>query len=145
MGVAAPGRPRFLPGVAHAVAGGTVHLAADLLAQWPELGPVRWRRGGLPPRIGGWCLLAPSVDGVTVGRTVWLSPAAAARLDPELLLHEARHVQHWAADRLFPLRYIAESLRHGYSLNRYEIDARHYAAQRLAGRPLPIPPPAPGS
>lgn len=120
-------------------------LPAHVTEAWPELRTIRWRVGGLPPFLGGWSLGTRAVDGITLGRTVWLAPMAAARLDPGLLLHEARHVHHWASDRLFPLRYIAESLLSGYLNNRYEVDARHYAAQRLAGRPLPIPPPAPGS
>jgi len=71
-----------------------------------------------------------TVAAITLGRTIFLAPAT--RLDPELLLHELRHVQQFSERRTFPLRYIWESLRSGYHANRYEEDARTYAARRLA-------------
>ena len=64
------------------------------------------------------------------GRTIFLAPAT--RLEPELLLHEFRHVQQFSEVRTFPFRYIWESLRRGYHANRYEADARSYAARRLS-------------
>ncbi len=57
--------------------------------------------------------------------------ATRTRLDPELLLHEFRHVEQFREARTFPLRYIWQSLRRGYHANRYEADARSYAARRL--------------
>ncbi|MBI3792830.1 MAG: hypothetical protein HY275_18385 [Gemmatimonadetes bacterium] len=113
-------------------------LPPALAAAWPELAGVRWRRGGLPPRVGGWCLGVATVTGITLGRTVWLAPGAP--WDPELLLHEARHVHQWAEDVLFPARYILESLRRGYRGNRYEVDARQFAARRLAAPDRAGPP-----
>lgn len=121
-----------------ALIGAADALPDALAVVWPALTAVRWRRGGLPPRIGGWCLGHACVSGITLGRTVWLAPGVA--WDAELCLHEARHVQQWAADRLFPLRYILESLRRGYQANRYEVDAREYAAQQL-GAPTGSRPP----
>ena len=106
-------------------------LPEALLARYPELRHARWRRGGLPPRVGGWCLGVASVAAITLWRTIWL--ARRTPLVPELLLHELRHVHQFEADRAFPLRYLWRSLRHGYADNPYESDARAYAARRMAG------------
>ena len=116
-----------------ALAGQPMVLPAALLRRYPELSTARWRRGGLPVRIGGWCLGRASVAGITLGHTVWLAPRVA--LAPELLLHELRHVHQFAEDRAFPLRYIWRSLRHGYLRNPYEADARQFAANRVDGVP----------
>jgi len=109
--------------------GARMTLPGPLLARYPELAGARWRRGGLFVRIGGWCLGRATVSGITLGRTVWLAPHAP--LEPELLLHELRHVHQFAADRAFPLRYAWRSLRHGYLRNPYEADARRFAASRV--------------
>jgi hypothetical protein len=106
-------------------------LPVALLGRYPELGDARWRRGGIALRIGGWCIGRPTVSGITLWRTIWL--ATGAPLEPELLLHELRHVHQFEADPLFPLRYLWLSVRHGYTDNPYEADARAYAARRLAG------------
>jgi hypothetical protein len=111
--------------------GRSITLPAPLLARYPELGQARWRRGGLPPRVGGWCLGRRSVAAITLWRTIWL--AGDAPLAPELLLHELRHVHQFEGDRAFPLRYLWRSVRHGYADNPYESDARAYAARRVAG------------
>jgi len=108
-------------------------LPPELLARYPELVDARWRRGGLPVRVGGWCLGRATVAGITLGRTIWLAPKAP--LSPELLLHELRHVHQFASDRTFPLRYVWWSLRHGYAQNPYETDARQFAASRVTGPP----------
>jgi hypothetical protein len=110
--------------------GSPITLPALLLTRFPELGTARWRRGGLALRVGGWCLGRASVSGITLWHTIWL--AEHARLEPELLLHELRHVHQFQGDRAFPLRYLWRSLRHGYSDNPYEADARAYAASRVA-------------
>jgi hypothetical protein len=106
-----------------------------LVARWPELGEVRWRRGGLPLRIGGWCLARATVSGITFGRTVFLHDRVG--WPPALLLHELAHVRQFARDRAFPLAYAWESLRRGYSANRFEVEADGFAAQVLAERPVP--------
>jgi hypothetical protein len=111
------------------VVGRAESLHGALLAAYPELAEARWRRGGLPPRIGGWCLGVSTVAAITLGRTVWLAPSTP--LHPELLLHELRHVAHFAGGWSFPLRYAWGSLRWGYHRNPYEVDARRYAAARL--------------
>ena len=116
-----------------ALAGRRMTLPPALLERYPELADARWRRGGLPVRVGGWCLGRATVAGITLGRTIWLAPNAA--LAPELLLHELRHVHQFAADRAFPLRYVWRSLRHGYAQNPYEADARQFAASRVTGFP----------
>lgn len=114
------------------IAGESEPLPPSIIARFPELESMRLRRGGLPPRVGGWCLGRATVAGITFGRTVWLgrrTPPSA-----ELLLHELRHVHQFASVRAFPLRYVWESLRRGYHHNRFEVDARQYVAARA---PLP--------
>ena len=104
-------------------------LPASLAARWPELTAVRWRRGGLPPRVGGWCLGQPTVRGITLWNTVFLAPGVA--WDPALLLHEQRHVQQFASSAVFPFLYLWESLTRGYSRNRFEADADAWAERRF--------------
>jgi hypothetical protein len=116
-----------------ALFGRPTRLPDTVLARYPERAEARWRRGGLPPRIGGWCHARASVSAITLGRTIWLAPRAP--FAPELLLHELRHVHQFAADRAFPLRYVWRSLRHGYTRNPYETDACLFAASRTTGSP----------
>ena len=104
-------------------------LPAELAARWPELASVRWRRGGLPPRIGGWFLGRRTVLGITLWDTVFLAPGVA--WDPALLLHEQRHVEQFASSTVFPFLYLWESLTRGYSRNRFEADADAWAARRI--------------
>ena len=107
------------------------HLVRD----WPELAGIQLRRGGLLVRIAGWPLGQSTAAGITIRRTVFLAP----RIDPdaELLLHELRHAQQFEADLAFPLRYLVESLRRGYTNNRYEQDANRYVRERLAAARRP--------
>jgi hypothetical protein len=50
--------------------------------------------------------------------------------DPDLVLHEYFHVlKQWQPRRLTVWRYLVESLRRGYWNNRYEIEARAFAAR----------------
>lgn len=109
--------------------GEIITLPAALLERFPELGGATWRAGGLPPRVGGWLLGRGSVAGITLWRTVFLAPGTA--LHPELLLHELGHVRQFAASLWFPLRYLWESARRGYSGNRYEHEAQAFAESRL--------------
>jgi hypothetical protein len=116
--------------------GRPVRLPAELARRYPELSQARYRCGGLPPRLGGWGLGQRTVAAVTLWRTVWLAPEA--RLDPGLLLHELRHVHQFQTSRAFPILYLWETVRRGYYQNRYEVDARRYAKDRLdrhAGSP----------
>ena len=91
----------------------------------PPTARIRLRRGGLPPRMAGWCLGQRGVAAVTLWHTVWVG--ARTTLSAELLLHEFCHVQQFEADRAFPLRYVWECLVRGYAQNRFEIEARHFA------------------
>jgi hypothetical protein len=127
-----------------ALIGEPATVPAALIARWPQLAGVRWRVGGLPLRVGGWCLGTRSVAGITLWRTVFLAPGTP--WSPRLLLHELRHVEQFSAVRGFPFRYLLESLRRGYRANRFEVDADLYAATCLDCRGVPpIPPPLPGA
>ena len=125
--------PRPLRAFWRALVGAPMALPAPLVERYPELAEARWRRGGLPVRVGGWCLGRATVSGITLGRTIWIAPRAM--LAPELLLHELRHVHQFASDRAGPLRYVGWSLRHGYLRNPDEADARQFAALRVDGVP----------
>jgi hypothetical protein len=63
--------------------------------------------------------------------------------DPDLILHEYFHVlRQWQPHRLTILRYLIEWLRRGYWQNRFEVEARDFAAthrerlRRFLHRPL---------
>jgi hypothetical protein len=109
--------------------GTPAELPDDLRARFPELAEVRWRRGGVFVRVGGWALLQPTVAAITLWRTVFLAPGVP--WDAALLLHELRHVHHFTGSRAFPVRYLWESVRRGYANNWYEADANAYARARL--------------
>ena len=119
--------------VARPLIGTETALSSELLARYPELARARWRRGGLPVRVGGWCLGQSTVSAITLWRTIWLAPGITPNI--ELLLHELRHVDQFEASLAFPLLYLWESLRRGYVQNRFEVDAREYAAARVRGSP----------
>ena len=104
-------------------------LAHELVARYPELRRLRLRRGGLPPRVGGWALGRATVAAITLRRWVFLAPHVPAH--PPLLLHELRHLQQFEASPLFPIQYLWASLRHGYHDNPFEADARDFSARRL--------------
>jgi hypothetical protein len=129
--------------VVGALIGEPVTLPDALARAWPDLARVRWRVGGLPLRVGGWCLGRSTVTGITLGRTVFLAPGTTWA--PRLLLHELRHVEQFSGVRAFALRYVLESLRVGYARNRYELDADAYAAARLERDATPPSPPSPGA
>jgi len=112
-----------------ALIGRRVTLSPTLRARYPELERVQWRRGGIPVNVAGWFLGQRSAAAITLWRTVFLSRSISP--DEELLLHEFRHVQQFESSVTFPLRYLWESARHGYFANRFEVDARDYAAQRV--------------
>jgi len=104
-------------------------LPADLVARYPELATARWRRGGLPVRVGGWCLGQRAVSAITLWHTIWLDTESSP--SEELLLQEIRHVAQFEASAAFPVFYLWESVRRGYFRNRFEVDARAYAASRV--------------
>jgi hypothetical protein len=109
-------------------------LPQSVIDAYPELREARWRRGGLPLAIAA-IFMRGRVAGVTLWRWVFLDDGAI--IDPGLLLHEFRHVHQFQVVPFFPLRYIWETARQGYQANRFEVDARQYAAERQAGDPGP--------
>lgn len=115
-----------------------VELPPALADRYPELREARYRRGGLPPRVGGWGLGRRTVAAITLWRTVFLAPRTG--FDAELLLHELRHVHQFRASVSFPFQYLWESIRRGYYCNRFEADAQAYAAHRV--RPHHAGPPS---
>lgn len=62
-------------------------------------------------------------------RRIYLRGSAADFFDnAKLVLHEYCHVVHqWETGRLTTTRYLAEWLKSGYWLNRFEVEARAYA------------------
>jgi hypothetical protein len=112
-----------------AVIGERMELPGEILRRFPDLEQARYRRGGLPVRVGGWVLGASTASAITLWRTIFIAPNIA--LDPELLLHELRHVHQFLEHRAFPVSYLWQSIRYGYTRNAYEVDARRYSASRL--------------
>jgi Domain of unknown function (DUF4157) len=115
--------------IVEALIGRRCALPAAIVARFPELASVHWRRGGIPVYVAGWFLRQRTAAAVTLWRAVFLDPEVG--LDAELLLHELRHVRQFEANPAFPVLYLWESLRRGYFDNRFEADARAYAARRL--------------
>jgi hypothetical protein len=113
-----------------AIAGQRIELPPVYTDVYPELADAKYRRGGLPARIAGWALGTSSAAAITLWNTVFIAPATP--ISAELLLHELRHVHQFLERKTFPLSYLWQSLRYGYSRNAYEIDARRYSALRLA-------------
>jgi hypothetical protein len=101
-----------------------------MLRRYPELAQANYRRGGVPVRIGGWALGTSTAAAITLWRTIFLAPGA--QVTEELLLHELRHVHQFSENWAFPVSYLWQSLRYGYSRNAYEVDARRYSASRLS-------------
>jgi hypothetical protein len=112
-----------------AIIGRKIELPPRLVDRYPELAEARYRRGGLPVRIGGWALGTTSAAAITLWRTVFISPSTP--ITAELLLHEFRHVHQFLERKSFPVSYLWQSIRYGYSRNAYEVDARRYSALRL--------------
>jgi len=112
-----------------ALIGEKIELPADIIRRYPDLAQARYRRGGLPVRVGGWSLGTGSAAAITLWRTVFIAPSTA--LDAELLLHELRHVHQFLEHKAFPVSYLWQSIRYGYTRNAYEVDARRYSASRL--------------
>ncbi len=66
------------------------------------------------------------------GRILLRGSAAEFYANPELVLHEYFHVlRQWHDGSLTVWAYLVESLRHGYRQNRFEIEARAFAATEL--------------
>jgi hypothetical protein len=116
-------------GLVKALIGERLEMPEELLRRYPDLGQARYRRGGLPVRVGGWALGTSTAAAITLWKTIFIAPNTA--LDPELLLHELRHVHQFLEDKAFPISYLWQSIRYGYTRNAYEVDARRYSASRL--------------
>ena len=112
-----------------ALIGERIDLPEEMIRRYPDLAQAKYRRGGLPVRIGGWSLGTSTAEAITIWRTVFVTPTAV--LDAELLLHELRHVHQFLEHRAFPVSYLWQSIRYGYTRNAYEVDARRYSASRL--------------
>jgi hypothetical protein len=112
-----------------ALIGERIELPAELLRRYPDLAEATYRRGGIPVRISGWALGTRTASAITLWKTVFVAPATA--LEAELLLHELRHVHQFLQHKAFPVSYLWQSLRYGYTRNAYEVDARRYSASRL--------------
>lgn len=80
-----------------------------------------------------WLRPLPWVAAITGPGRIWLRGSAEEFFaDPQLVLHEYCHVlRQWAPGRLSVLRYVAEWLRTGYWRNRFEVEARAFAAAEL--------------
>jgi hypothetical protein len=113
-----------------ALIGERIELPKEMIRRYPELADATYRRGGLPVRIGGWALGTSTAAAITLWKTIFLAPTTVP--DAELLLHELRHVHQFLQHRAFPVSYLWQSIRNGYTSNAYEVDARRYAAARLA-------------
>ena len=61
-----------------ALIGESEALPQQLLTRYPELERLRLRRGGLPPRLGGWALRRSTVAAITLRRWVFLAPERRA-------------------------------------------------------------------
>src|SRR5258705_5597670 len=112
-----------------ALIGERIELPREMIHRYPDLGEATYRRGGLPVRVAGWALGTRSAAAITLWRTVFVAPDT--RLDAELLLHELRHVHQFLEHRAFPVSYLWQSIRYGYTRNAYEVDARRDYASRL--------------
>ncbi len=117
--------------------GESLGLPEELVVAYPVLGEARWREGGVALRVGGWLLGQRTVSGITLGSTIFLADARRSSL--RLLLHELGHVRQFQRDKAFPMRYLWESIRHGYSRNRYEADADQFAEGVLWSNTPPRP------
>lgn len=112
-----------------ALIGERIELPAELIRRYPDLAEATYRRGGIPVRIAGWTLGTRTAAAITLWNTVFIAPTTV--IDAELLLHELRHVHQFLQHRAFPVSYLWQSMRYGYTRNAYEVDARRYSASRL--------------
>lgn len=73
------------------------------------------------------------IHATTRRRRIYLVGSAAQFFsDPALMLHEYCHVlKQWEPGHLTTMRYVTEWLRRGYWRNRFEIEARQFAADNL--------------
>jgi hypothetical protein len=91
----------------------------------PEIDTVRVVEYSWINAAHGWPLA------VTRRERIYLRHSAAEFFaDIELVVHEYHHVlKQWNTGRLTVLRYLVETLRHGYWNNRFEVEARAAATR----------------
>jgi Domain of unknown function (DUF4157) len=111
-----------------ALIGERIELPEDMIRRYPDLAQATYRRGGVPVRVAGWALGSSTAAAITLWRTIFVAPTTV--LDDELLLHELRHVHQFLEHKSFPVSYLWQSIRYGYTRNAYEVDARRYSASR---------------
>src|SRR6266513_3099299 len=63
-----------------ALIGEPFELPPELLRRYPELANARYRRGGLPVRIGGWALGSSTAAAITLRRIIFLAPRTPTKL-----------------------------------------------------------------
>jgi hypothetical protein len=101
----------------------------------PEPAPdgVAVVRGAWIPRLGGLLSgMREPAAAVTIGSTIIVHPRV--QLSPRLLRHELAHVAQWRRQPFsFPLRYLLNHLRYGYTNNPFEVEAR--SAEHSVPRP----------
>src|SRR2546430_16743455 len=98
-----------------ALIGEPFELPPELLRRYPELGDARYRRGGLPVRIGGWALGSSTAAGITLRRIVFLAPRTPH--SAAVLMHSLCHVHPFFLNWGFPVHYLWQSLRYVYYPN----------------------------
>jgi hypothetical protein len=95
---------------------------ADSPVALPE--GVSVRKSAWLPTLAGWILGGGRpVAAVTLARTIVFHPSAP--VTERIVRHELAHVRQWERQPLtFFARYAIECLRHGYTNNPYEVEAR---------------------
>jgi len=90
----------------------------------PLPGHVAVVRGNWIPWLGGRLSgMKQPAAAVTLGSTIIVHPRV--QLSPRLLRHELAHVAQWQQQPFsFPLRYLLNHLRYGYTNNPFEVEAR---------------------
>jgi hypothetical protein len=84
---------------------------------------VRVRRGRWIPAVAGILgRMGGPASAVTLRRSIVVYPGHEA--NQKLLAHELVHVRQWRQDPWFPVKYAIGSIRHGYWMNPYEVEAR---------------------
>ena len=96
------------------------------------------RSGRWIPALGGVMgRMRGPASAVTLRRSIVVH--ADYELDEKLLAHELVHVRQWGQDRWFPVKYALGSLRYGYWMNPYEVEARAEADRLFPPDPTRTP------
>ena len=85
--------------------------------------PPDWVPCGIELRRGGlFVLLHPDAAAVSTEKTIILAPNA--KLTPEIVCHELKHMEQKRTILHFWIKYWLEHSENGYEKNKYEIEAR---------------------